>query len=50
MTDLPNPLTRAERAFWRKLWRQHEKERRINRRVLADMLSGKKMRTRKAAR
>lgn len=46
MNQLPNALTPAERAFWRRLWRQSAKEKRISDRVLADMLTGKPARKR----
>jgi hypothetical protein len=32
------PLTASELAFWRRLYRQSEKERRLNDRILAGLL------------
>jgi hypothetical protein len=41
MNELPNHITPAERAYWRCLWREHQKQQRIARRVLADLISCK---------
>lgn len=41
MNDLLQPLTPAERAFWRRLCRQHEKYQRIAKRALSNMLTRK---------